>query len=31
MGEGVCVSVARPERWSAARRNPQAMPTDSAT
>ncbi len=31
MGEGVCVSVARPERCSAASRKPQAMPTDSET
>ena len=29
IGDGVCVSVARPERWRATSRNPHAIPTDS--
>ena len=31
MGLGVCVRVATPAAFSAARRKPQAMPTDSLT
>ena len=31
IGDGVCVSVAKPELWRAASKTPHEMPTDSFT